>query len=190
MKGRYKMTKTLTENTTVSSLNKRVAGLLKTDSTFKTKLQKVIDDFVLGFESALSQNSTPMSTLLKGLRKTDATLVKEWFKRVTNGYLALNKNGNYVVRWEPIKNEAGKVIETPSHLVIKTAFQTLSWYDLAEKSETVVHDSFETDEKAIKAFENYFKKIEKSNFNKQKLRNIKDKIDELFADKLTETVTE
>lgn len=176
MKGRYEMTKTLTENTTVSSLNKRVAGLLKSDSTFKTKLQKVIDDFVLGYESALSQNSTPMSTLLKGLRKTDATLVKEWFKRVTNGYLALNKNGNYVVKYEN---------KDTNNLVIKTAFESLNWYDLAEKSETVVHDSFETDDKAIKAFENYFKKIEKSNFDKQKLRNIKDKIDELFADKLT-----
>ena len=176
MEGRYKMTKTLTENTTVSSLNKRVAGLLKSDSTFKTKLQKVIDDFVLGYESALSQNSTPMSTLLKGLRKTDATLVKEWFKRVTNGYLALNKNGNYVVKYEN---------KDTNNLVIKTAFESLNWYDLAEKSETVVHDSFETDDKAIKAFENYFKKIEKSNFDKQKLRNIKDKIDELFADKLT-----
>ena len=176
MEGRYKMTKTLTENTTVSSLNKRVAGLLKSDSTFKTKLQKVIDDFVLGYETALSQNSTPMSTLLKGLRKTDATLVKEWFKRVTNGYLALNKNGNYVVKYEN---------KDTNNLVIKTAFESLNWYDLAEKSETVVHDSFETDDKAIKAFENYFKKIEKSNFDKQKLRNIKDKIDELFADKLT-----
>ena len=176
MKGRYKMTKTLTENTTVSSLNKRVAGLLKTDSTFKTKLQKVIDDFVLGYETALASNSTPMSTLLKGLRKTDATLVKEWFKRVTNGYLALNKNGNYVVKYEN---------KDTNNLVIKTTFESLNWYDLAEKSETVVHDSFETDEKAIKAFENYFKKIEKSNFDKQKLRNIKDKIDELFADKLT-----
>ena len=167
------MTKTLTNGITVSKLNAKVTGVLRRDRKWKDDVQKILDDFVLGYETALSQNANPMDRLLKGLRKTDETLIKEWFKRVTNGMLIKNSKGNYTVK------------TTDEHPLTKNNdFETLSWYALAKDSETTINDSFADDEKAIKAFENFWKKVVKSNFDKQKIRNIKDKIDTLFAEQL------
>ncbi len=168
------MTKTLTNGITVSKLNIKVTGILRRDRKWKDDVQKVLDDFVLGYETALSQNAQPVDRLLKGLRKTDETLIKEWFKRVTNGMLIKNNKGNYTVKTD-LEGSAKKP------LTHNEKFETLSWYALAEKSETTINDSFATDEKAIKAFESFFNKVVKSNFDKQKIRNIKDKIDELFT---------
>lgn len=169
------MTKTLTTGTTYKTLNNRISGLIKSNKHFQTTLQKVLEDFILLYiDGTLSRDTTGMERLLLALRKTDRTLVMEYFKRVTTGYWTTNKNGSLVIRLQD-GQEAFKTTKD---------FETLNWYDLAEKSKTTVNDHFETESKAIESFENYFKKVMKSNFDKSQMTKILTKITEKFSEQL------
>ena len=169
------MTKTMTANTTYKTLNTRISGLIKSNKHFQTSLQKVLEDFILLYiDGTLSRDTTGMERLLLALRKTDRTLVLEYFKRVTTGYWTTNKNGSLVIRLQDGQETFNKTED----------FETLNWYDLAEKSKTTVNDHFETEGKAIESFENYFKKVMKSNFDKSQMIKILEKITEKFSEQL------
>lgn len=169
------MTKTLTTGTTYKTLNTRISGLIKSNKHFQQTLQKVLEDFILLYKSdTLSGDTTGMERLLNALRKTDRTLVLEYFKRVTTGYWTTNKKGSLVIRLQD-EQETFKTTE---------AFETLNWYDLAEKSKTTINDHFENESKAIESFENYFKKVMKSNFDKSQMTKILEKITEKFSEQL------
>lgn len=169
------MTKTLTTGTTYKTLNTRISGLIKSNKHFQQTLQKVLEDFILLYKSdTLSGDTTGMERLLNALRKTDRTLVLEYFKRVTTGYWTTNKKGSLVIRLQD-EQETFKTTE---------AFETLNWYDLAEKSKTTINDRFENESKAIESFENYFKKVMKSNFDKSQMTKILEKITEKFSEQL------
>lgn len=169
------MTKILTTGTTYKTLNTRISGLIKSNKHFQTKLQKVLDDFILLYKSdTLSGDTTGMERLLIALRKTDRTLILEYFKRATTGYWTTNKKGSLVIRLQ----DGQETFQTTE------AFETLNWYDLAEKSKTTVNDHFETEVKAIESFENYFKKVMKSNFDKTQMTKILTKITEKFREQL------
>lgn len=169
------MTKTLTTGTTYKTLNTRISGLIKSNKHFQTNLQKVLEDFILLYiDGTLSRDTTGMERLLLALRKTDRTLVMEYFKRVTTGYWTTNKNGSLVIRLQDGQESFNTTKD----------FETLNWYDLAEKSKTTVNDRFETESKAIESFENYFKKVMKSNFDKNQMTKILTKITEKFSEQL------
>jgi hypothetical protein len=169
------MTKTMTTGTTYKTLNTRISGLIKSNKHFQTTLQKVLEDFILLYKSdTLSGDTTGMERLLLALRKTDRTLVMEYFKRVTTGYWTTNKKGSLVIRLQ----DGQETFNTTED------FETLNWYDLAEKSKTTVNDHFETEGKAIESFENYFKKVMKSNFDKPQMIKILEKITEKFSEQL------
>ena len=169
------MTKTMTTGTTYKTLNTRISGLIQSTKNFQIKLQKVLEDFILLYKSdTLSGDTTGMERLLNALRKTDRTLVLEYFKRATTGYWTTNKKGSLVIRLQD-GQDAFKTTED---------FETLNWYDLAKKSETIIKDRFETEGKAIESFENYFKKVMKSNIDKTQMTKILTKITEKFSEQL------
>lgn len=129
----------------LDKLNAIANEILVNDKERNDKIQSFIEMFVDNYNGELSHNATPLSKLVKGLKKTDAILVKEYFASVTNGRLYLNAKENYTVKY----NEA-----TETELKTNERYKVTKWYELAKKAEVVIKDYYDSIEKAKKAIDN------------------------------------
>lgn len=134
---------------TLNDLNKLVKNILISDKKRNDKIQEFLTAFVESFNTELTYNATPLSTLVKGLKKTDAALVKQWFSEVTNAKLYLNNKENYVVKYN---------LATDTQLQTTDKFTTLKWYDLAKKAEVQFKDYYKDLEEAKKRVLSTFEK--------------------------------
>lgn len=118
-----------------------VAGFVKSYKNQATKLQEILDEFFASFndENGLNKNSTPLSNLLKGIRKTDAELVKKYIKKVSNAQVYLKDNGNYTLKL------------VGDELILNDVYGTIKWNDLAEHAIVIVPDHYKSMSEAIKA---------------------------------------
>lgn len=122
-------------------LTARINGYIKGYKTSANNLQQILIDFIDSFnaEDGLNKNSTPLSNLLKGLRKTDAELVKAYIKKVTNAQVYLNGKGNYTLKIEG------------DELTTNENYAETKWFDLAEKAVVIVKDYYKNIDEALKA---------------------------------------
>jgi hypothetical protein len=154
-------------------LNTKIKTFLNTYKNQSNKLQEILEDFVDNFNSpdGLNKNSTPLSTLLQGLRKTDASLVKMWVKEVTNANVYLKANGNYVLKIDG------------SELVTNEKYKVLKWNDLDKEVTVVKLDYYKSMEQALKALETTLPKVYKT----CKTEEDKKQVEELLKKLTTET---
>lgn len=157
-----------------SKLNTKIKTFLNTYKNQANKLQEILEDFVDSFNSpdGLNKNSTPLSTLLQGLRKTDASLVKLWVKEISNANVYLKANGNYVLKID------GEQLET------NEKYKVLKWNELDKEVTVVKLDYYKSMEQALKALETTLPKVYKTCKNEED----KKKVEELLK-KLTTTET-
>lgn len=125
----------------IDELNKLVKNILINDKKRNSNIQDFLKLFVDSYNSDLNFNATPLSDLIKGLKKTDASLVKQWFAEVTNAKLYLNVKKNYVVKYNNAEDKT---------LVTNEQYTTLNWYDLAKKAEVTFKDYYKDLEEAKK----------------------------------------
>lgn len=129
----------------VETLNKLAEEILVNDKERNNKLQQFVELFIDNFNTELTHNATPLSNLVKGLKKTDAVLIKEYFANVTNARLYLNAKGNYTVKY----NTA-----TDTDLTTNDKYKVTKWYELAKKAEVIIKDHYDSIDKAKKALDN------------------------------------
>lgn len=128
-------------------LCKKVDEILVNDKARNETIQEVLCTFIDNYETELGHNSTPLSKLLHGLKKTDATLVKMYVETVTNAKIGLND-----------KNKL--VIKLPEDTALETneAYETLTWFDLAKDTKTIRKDHYDNLEQAVRAYKKWFEK--------------------------------
>ena len=154
----------------VSQLNKSITGFLTGYKNSSKTLQKILEDFIESYNlpDGLNKNSTPLDRLLKGLRKTDAVLVKLYIAEVTNAKLYINAKGNYTLKLE------GEALET------NDKYGTITWNNM-EKSVTVVqNDYYKSMQEALKATEKTVTKAIKTARTDDELKELKKTINELL----------
>ena len=117
----------------LNTLNKLVKNILVNDKKRNENIQEFLNIFVESFNTELTFNASPISDLIKGLKKTDASLVKQWFAEVKNAKLYLNVKKNYTVKYNNAEDKT---------LVTNEQYKTLNWYDLAKKAEVVFKDYY------------------------------------------------
>lgn len=130
-------------------LDKLVTEILVNDKTRNAKIQEFIELFVDNFNENLSHNATPLSNLVKGLKKTDSELIKAYFASVTNAKLYLNAKHNYTVKY----NETNE-----TDLKTNEKYKVTKWYELAKKAEVIIKDYYDNLDKAKKALDNTISK--------------------------------
>lgn len=129
----------------VETLNKLAEEILVNDKERNNKLQQFVELFIDNFNTELTHNATPLSNLVKGLKKTDAVLIKEYFANVTNARLYLNAKGNYTVKYNTT---------TDTDLTTNDKYKVTKWYELAKKAEVIIKDHYDSIDKAKKALDN------------------------------------
>lgn len=134
---------------TLAELNVLVKNILTSDKKRNQKIQEFLESFVESFNEPLNYNATPISNLVKGLKKTDAILVKVWFGEVTNAKLYLNAKENYTVKYNKAEDKALKTTDK---------FKQLTWYELAKRAEVTVKDYYKDLEEAKKRIKSTFEK--------------------------------
>ena len=157
------------KNTT--QLNKMVKSILNSDKKIKENIQKFIIDFLESFCSpeGLNKNSTPLNTLLKGLKQKDVMLIAKYVKTISNAHIALNKDNNFVLK---IKDA----------IIFNDNVSTLKWYD------TIKTEKTEENENKFKSLDNAFKSIDKL-FEKALNTCESEKDKELLKGKLNNLIT-
>lgn len=133
----------------LKELNTIAINLTKRNKAFNGDAQTFLVKFIDNYNTALSFNSTPLSKLLKGIKKTDARLIMEYFKRVTNAVLWLNAKKEYVIKYV---NSDDKELKTNDN------YATLKWYDLASKATVTIKDEYANITAASKALESVLTK--------------------------------
>lgn len=154
----------------VSQLNKSITGFLTGYKNSSKTLQKILEDFIDSYNlpDGLNKNSTPLDRLLKGLRKTDAVLVKLYIAEVTNAKLYINAKGNYTLKLD------GEALET------NDKYGTITWNNM-EKAVTVVqNDYYKSMQEALKATEKTITKAIKTARTDDELKELKKTINELL----------
>lgn len=129
----------------IEALNKLAEEILVNDKERNNKLQQFVELFIDNFNTELTHNATPLSNLVKGLKKTDAVLIKEYFASVTNARLYLNAKGNYTVKYN---------IAADTDLTTNDKYKVTKWWELAKKAEVIVKDYYDSIDKAKKALDN------------------------------------
>lgn len=127
--------------TTLKDMNKLATAIITSDKKRNQNIDSFLRLFVTSYNTDLNFNASPIDKIIKGLKKTDTALIKEWFAQVTNAKLYLNSKKNYVVKYNNAEDTT---------LTTTAAFETLTWYDLAKKAEVTIKDSYKDLEEAKK----------------------------------------
>ena len=159
-------------------LCKKVDEILVNDKARNETIQEVLTSFIDNYNDKLGQNSTPLSKLLHGLKKTDATLVKMYVETVTNAKIGLNDKNKLVIK-----------LKKDEQLETNEAYTVLTWYDLAKDTKTIRKDHYDNLEQAVRAYKKWFEKailtVEKKEDMKTLETMLEDARQEVF-DKLEE----
>lgn len=154
----------------VTQLNKSITGFLTGYKNSAKTLQKILEDFIESYNlpDGLNKNSTPLDRLLKGLRKTDAVLVKLYIAEVTNAKLYINAKGNYTLKLD------GGELET------NDKYGTISWNNMEKEVTVVPNDYYKSMQEALKATEKTITKAIKTARTDEELKELKKTINELL----------
>lgn len=155
------MTKHNKSDELLVKLCKKVDEILINDKARNESIQEILTVFIDNYNTTLAQNSTPLSKLLHGLKKTDATLVKMYVETVTNAKIGLNDKNRLVIKLK--KDEA---LET------NEAYETLTWYDLAKDTKTIKKDHYDNLEQAVRAYKKWFEKAILTVENKEDMKTL------------------
>lgn len=155
----------------VKQLNKSISGFLTGYKKSAKTLQSIIENFIDSFnaEDGLNKNSTPLDTLLKGLRKTDAVLVKLYIAEVTNAKVYLNAKGNHTLKIDG------------TELVTNDKYGTIQWNNMERNVVVMSLDYYKTMAEALKATEKTLTKAIKTARTDEELAQLKTKINEMLT---------
>ena len=159
-------------------LCKKVDEILVNDKARNETIQEVLTSFIDNYNDKLGQNSTPLSKLLHGLKKTDATLVKMYVETVTNAKIGLNDKNKLVIK-----------LKKDEQLETNEAYTTLTWYDLAKDTKTIRKDHYDNLEQAVRAYKKWFEKAILTVENKEQMATLDSMLEEArteVLDKLEE----
>lgn len=163
-------------------LCKKVDEILVNDKARNETIQEVLTSFIDNYNDKLGQNSTPLSKLLHGLKKTDATLVKMYVETVTNAKIGLNDKNKLVIK-----------LKKDEQLETNEAYTTLTWYDLAKDTKTIRKDHYDNLEQAVRAYKKWFEKAILTVENKEQMATLDSMLEEArteVLDKLEEKTAE
>lgn len=154
-----------------SQLNKKISGFLTGYKNSAKTLQGILEDFIESFnaEDGLNHNTTPLDKLLKGIRKTDAVLVKLYIAEVTNAKVYLNVKGNYVLKID------GQQLET------NDKYGTINWNNMERNVVVMSVDYYKSMAEALKATEKTLEKAKKTARTDEELAQLKTKINEILT---------
>lgn len=140
----------------LTKLVKIADEIILDDKARDERIQDFLFDFLSSYNDPdlLAKNSTPLSHLLKGLKRTDATLIKIYIEEVTNAKIGLNDKNKLVIKLE--KDQDLDFIED---------WTALKWYDMAKDTVTVRKESYDDINQAIKAYKKWCRKVAKSGFD-------------------------
>lgn len=128
-------------------LCKQVDKILLDDKTRNETVQGILEEFIDNYETKLGCNSTPLSKLLHGLKKTDATLIKMYVETVTNAKIGLNDKNRLVIK-----------LAKDIHLETNDNYGHITWFELAKDTKTIKKDHYDNLEQAIRAYKKWFEK--------------------------------
>lgn len=163
-------------------LCKKVDEILVNDKARNETIQEVLTSFIDNYNDKLGQNSTPLSKLLHGLKKTDATLVKMYVETVTNAKIGLNDKNKLVIK-----------LKKDEQLETNEAYTVLTWYDLAKDTKTIRKDHYDNLEQAVRAYKKWFEKAILTVENKEQMATLDSMLEEArteVLDKLDEKTAE
>lgn len=163
-------------------LCKKVDEILVNDKARNETIQEVLTSFIDNYNDKLGQNSTPLSKLLHGLKKTDATLVKMYVETVTNAKIGLNDKNKLVIK-----------LKKDEQLETNEAYTVLTWYDLAKDTKTIRKDHYDNLEQAVRAYKKWFEKAILTVENKEQMATLDSMLEEArteVLDKLEEKTAE
>lgn len=154
-----------------SQLNKKITGFLTGYKNSAKTLQGILEDFIESFNASdgLNKNSTPLDKLLKGIRKTDAVLVKLYMAEVTNAKVYLNAKGNYILKIEG------------SELTTNEKYGTINWNNMERNVVVMSMDYYKSMAEALKATEKTLAKAIKTARTDEELAQLKTKINEMLT---------
>lgn len=157
--------------TTAKQLNISITNFLRGYKNSAKTLQTIIENFIDSFnaEDGLNKNSTPLDTLLKGLRKTDSALVKMYISEVTNAKVYLNAKGNYTLKIDG------------NELVTNDKYETLQWNNMERNVIVISVDYYKNMTEALKQTEKTLTKAIKTARTDEEIQQLKTKINELFT---------
>lgn len=155
----------------LTSLVKRVDKVLTDDKERNKTIQSILTDFIDNYSDALGENSTPLSKLLHGLKRTDATLVKMYVEEVTNAKIGLNDKNRLVIK-----------LEKDTKLETNENYGVITWYDLAKDTKTVKKDHFDSIDQALRAYRKWFEKAIITCESKTMLKQLRDGIKQAETD--------
>lgn len=156
---------------TVKQLNTSISNFLRGYKNSTKALQTILENFIDSFNAKdeLNKNSTPLDTLLKGLRKTDSALVKMYIAEVTNAKVYLNAKGNFTLKIDG------------SELVTNDKYGTLQWNNMERNVVVMSVDYYKNMAEALKQTEKTLTKAIKTARTDEEIQQLKTKIDELFT---------
>lgn len=157
--------------TTVKQLNKSISNFLRGYKNSTKSLQQILENFIDSFNDSdgLNHNSTPLDTLLKGLRKTDATLVKMYIAEVTNAKVYLNAKGNYTMKIDG------------TELVTNDKYGTIQWNNMEKNVVVMSVDYYKNMQEALKYTEKTLAKAIKTARTDEEIQQLKAKVNEMFT---------
>lgn len=155
----------------VTQLNRSISGFLAGYKKSAKTLQTILENFIDSFNDAngLNHNSTPLDTLLKGLRKTDAVLVKMYIAEVTNAKVYINAKGNHTLKIEG------------TELTTNDKYGTVQWNNMERNVVIMSMDYYKSMAEALKATEKTLAKAIKTARTDEELEQLKQKINELIT---------
>lgn len=171
LKVRYTMTKHNKSDTFLIKLCKKVDDILVNDKARNETIQEVLTAFIDNYNTTLAQNSTPLSKLLHGLKKTDATLVKMYVETVTNAKIGLNDKNKLVIK-----------LKKDEQLETNEAYTTLTWYDLAKDTKTIRKDHYDNLEQAVRAYKKWFEKAILTTTTQEDYKTLESMLEEARAE--------
>ena len=156
---------------TAKKLNTSITNFLRGYKNSTKTLQTILENFIDSFnaEDGLNKNSTPLDTLLKGLRKTDSALVKMYLSEVTNAKVYLNGKGNYTLKIDG------------TELVTNDKYGTIQWNNMEKNVVVMSVDYYKNMTEALKQTEKTLTKAIKTARTDEEIQQLKTKIDELFT---------
>ena len=128
-------------------LCKQVDEILLNDKARNETVQNILEEFIDNYETKLGCNSTPLSKLLHGLKKTDATLIKMYVETVTNAKIGLNDKNRLVIK-----------LAKDTHLETNDNYGHITWFELAKDTKTIKKDHYDNLEQALRAYKKWFEK--------------------------------
>ena len=141
------MTKHNQNNEYLLKICKKIDEGLLNENSRNEFWQNTVDEILTNYESKLGSNSTPLSKILHGLKKTDATLIKMYVETVTNAHIGLNDKNKLVIK-----------LPKDTLLTLNENFGHITWYELAKDTKTIKKDHYDNLEQAIKAYRKWFEK--------------------------------